>query len=133
MKKILVMTAVALFVVAVTSIGVMATKDKTTDTLKLKQGYSLHLFAVDDSVDPEKVCFQLIKSNGDIVDEVTVLNDESLSLFDEDIKIVEVEQIQVFFGKENWAIALDNFVQYNKATGKVISEIDKIVLIKPYN
>ena len=133
MKKILVITAVALFVIAATSIGVMATKDKTTETLKLKQDYNLHLFAVDDSIDPEKVCFQLIKSNGDIVDEITVLNYDSLSLYDEGIKIVEVEQIQVFFGMENWAIALENLVQYNKATGKVISEIDQTVLIKPYN
>ena len=133
MKKILVIAAVALLIVTATSIGAMAKEDKPEDTLKLKQGYLLHVSAVYDDVDPEIVCFQLTRSNGDIVDEVTVLDGEGFILFDEDIKIVEVGSIQVFCGMNSCAISLKDLVQYNKATGKIISEIDITVLIKPYN
>lgn len=133
MKKILVIAAIALLVLTATSIGAIAKEDKPEDTLKLKQGYLLHIYAVDDNVDPAEVCFQLTRSNGDIVNEVTVSDNEGFSLYDEDIKIVEIELIQVFWGIESWAIALEDLVQYNKATGEIISEIDKTVLIKPYN
>ena len=133
MKKILVIAAVALLIVTATSIGAMAKEDKPEDTLKLKQGYLLHVSAVNDNVNPAEVCFHLTRSNGDIIDEVTVLDGEGFSLFDEDIKIVEVGSIQVFCGMNSWAISLKDLVQYNKATGKIISEIDITVLIKTHN
>ena len=132
MKKILVIATVALLVLTATSIGAIAKEDKTTDTLKLKQGYHLHLSAVDDNADPAEVCFHLTKSNGDIVDTITVSDGDGFSLYDEDVKIVEVEEIVVFNGINSWLIKLEDLVQYNKA-GKIISEIDKTFLIKPYN
>ena len=133
MKKILVIAAVALLVLTATSIGAIAKEDKPEDTLKLKQGYLLHVSAVNDTADPEIVCFQLTRSNGDIVDTIKVLNGDGFSLSDEDIEIVEVEEIVVFYGINSWAIKLEDLVQYNKATGKIISEIDDTLLIKPYN
>lgn len=132
MKKILVIAAVALLIVTATSIGVMAKEDKPEDTLRLKQGYLLQVSAVNDNV-PVEVCFHLTRSNGDIIDTVTVFDDDGFSLHNEDIEIVKVERIQVFRGLEAWAIKLEDLVQYNKATGKIISEIDTTMLIKTYN
>ena len=133
MNKILVLAAVALLFVTATSIEAIAKEDKTTDTLKLKQGYRLHISAVDDNADPAEVCFHLTNSKGDIIDDVTVLDGDSFSLYDEQIKIVEVESVQVFFGINSCLIKLEDLVQYNKATGKIISEIDETFLMKPYN
>ncbi len=132
MKKILVIAAVALLVLTATSIGAIAKEDKPEDTLKLKQGYRLHLSAVDDNAYPAEVCFHLTRSNGDIVNTIIVSDDEGFSLYNEDVKIVEVEEIVVFKGINGWLIKLEDLVQYNKA-GKIISEIDKTFLIKPYN
>ena len=132
MKKILVIAAVALLVLTATSIGAIAKEDKPEDTLKLKQGYLLHLSAVNDNADTAKVCFYLTRYNGDIVDTITVLDGNGFSLYDEDVKIVEVEEIVVFKGINSWLIKLEDLVQYNKS-GKIISKIDKTFLIKPYN
>ena len=131
MKKILVIAAKALLVLTATSIGAIAKEDKPEDTLKLKQGYLLHVSTVDE--EGAKVCFYLTRSNGDIINSVTVLDNDGFSLYNEDIEIVKVERIQVLEGMYSWAIILDNLVQYNEATGKIISEIDKTFLIKPKN
>jgi len=132
MKKILVIAAVALLIVTATSIGVMAKEDKPEDTLRLKQGYLLQVSAVNDNVDPAEVCFHLTRSNGDIIDTVTVFDYNGFSLHNEDIEIVKVERIQVFWGTEAWVIKLEDLDQYNKA-GKIISEIDETFLRKLYN
>lgn len=131
MKKILVIAAKALLVLTATSIGAIAKEDKPEDTLKLKQGYLLHVSTVEE--EGAKVCFHLTRSNGDIINSVTVLDNDGFSLYNEDIEIVKVERIQVLGGMYSWAIILDNLVQYNEATGKIISEIDRTVLIKPKN
>ena len=131
MKKILVIAVVALLFVMATSTGAMAKEDKITDTLKLKQGYRLHFAAVDDTGEPAKVIFNLTGSNGDIIDSVIISDEGGFNLCDGDIKIVEVKSIQVFEGIESWAVTLNDLVQYNNKTGKIISEIDKTVLIKP--
>ena len=99
-------------------------EDQTTDTLKLKQGYHLHLSGVNDvDYNPAKVVFHLTKSNGDLVDKTIVSDGDGFSLYDGDIKIIEVDSIKLWTGTIEWIVELDNIVQYNKA-GKIILEIN---------
>lgn len=131
MKKLLAIVLVSMLLMIATSAGATDKKEKTTDTLELKQGYRLLLDEVDQDGDIAKL--HLTKANGDIIDSVTVSDDDGFSLYDEDILIIEVEKITVFIGIECRAVALNELVQYNKVNEKIILEIDKTLLITPNN
>lgn len=130
-KKIFVIAAVALMFVVASSAVVMAKQEETkpekiTDTFKLKQGYRLHLAAID--VDVEKVWIELTRANGDVVDDGVFQNGDYFSMHDDGTLIVEATKLTVFQGIGSNIVVAYDLVQYNKNTGNPILTMDKVVL-----
>lgn len=103
--------------------------DVHTDTFKLKQGYRLHVAAID--INDNKTWMQLTRANGDLVDECIVNNDECFSLYDDGTLIIDTGNITLGRGLVDNLVIIDDLVQYNKNTGNPILTVDKVILVCP--
>jgi hypothetical protein len=133
MKKILAIIAVALLFVIASSAVVMAKQeeieqDDITDTFKLKQGYRLY---AEINVEATKTWIQLIRANGDVIDDHVFENGEYFSLYDDETLIVEARKLTIFKGLFDSLVVMDDLVQYNKNTGNPILTMDKVIFVWP--
>lgn len=133
-KKILAIVAVALLFVIASSAVVMAKQEEIEqeeiiDTFKLKQGYRLHLAAID--VDGKKAWMELIRANDDFVDDHVFVSGEYFSLYDDETLIVEARKLTVFKGSFTSLVIMYDLVQYNKNTGNPILTMDKVIFVLP--
>lgn len=133
-KKIQVLVAIALLFMIASSAIVMAKQEEIeqkdiTDTFKLKQGYRLHLAAID--VDGNKTWMELTRANGDVVDDHVFESGDYFSLYDDETLIVEARKLTVFKGLYVRLVVMYDLVQYNKNTGNPILTMDKVIFVLP--
>lgn len=142
-KKIQVLVAIALLLVIAGSAVAMAKQEeieqkkitpfspeqkKITDTFNLKQGYNLHAVV---NVNVNKTWIELIRANGDLVDDNVFDHGEYFSLYDDETLIVEATKLILFNGTKSNLVVAHDFVQYNKNTGNPILTMDRLIFVCP--
>lgn len=129
LRKFLILITIVFLLVAFTA-SVEGKQEENSGTFKLNQGYYLKLANVD--ADGITATLQLTRgSNGKIIAQQVVHEDDILELEDNGKLIVDGEIHAVFFGEIYQAVKIDNLNQYHKIKGDVIFSDSGLILIKP--
>lgn len=98
-----------------------------TASIDLKQGYEITLMAADDRSTPKQIWLEFTRG-GETIDERIVSLGDYFSFYDGNALIANARFDQIFQGTQGLMVQIRDLNQYNKATGKPLIYLDRVIL-----